>query len=146
VSGTSEHSDNPNLYIRCPGVGREYFVRRIQFAERGPRGAGFRAVVFTRSINESEWVELPMKLTWWSRVAHSMFTTWPPENVDSVHCEDGCLTLFYRDYWVPYEKPIMPFALDRESAWRAEYLLNRAAWKLYRIRHLDYEERDTPPA
>lgn len=130
---------------RCVLHDTEYMVHTTRLRELGPRGEGSRIRVLTRSVGEEDWTELSMSLTWWSRIAHSQFATWPPEGIDWISCEHGRLILQFRDRWVPYEKPVLPFGLDRESLWQAVYLHRTRSWSLRRIRHLDYERDHGPP-
>jgi hypothetical protein len=133
------------LRLRCSHGSQEYSVKYVALEEAGPRGELLRAVVLARGTHDEKWEALPIGLTWLSRVWHSMFTTWPPEHIDSIDCEHGRLSLQYRDTWVPYERPVMPFGLDRESVWKAEYCRRRQAWRLHRLQRLDYEGTDRPP-
>jgi hypothetical protein len=129
----------------CVHGGSEYVVTVVPLEIPGPRGEQSRIKVLRTIVGSDDWEELPMQLTYWSRFAKSIFTNWPPEDIDRVSCEQGRLILRYRDRWVPYEKPIMPFGLDRESLWEGEYIARKRAWKLRRVQRLDYESGDESP-
>jgi hypothetical protein len=86
-----------------------------------------------------------MDLVWWDRLRSRMMTAWPPETFDRLFVANGSLHLEYRDQWNPYERPVLPFGLDVESLWSAEYLSHERRWKLKRLRRLDYEGKDKPP-
>ncbi len=131
---------------RCFYDGREYVVKVVPLEMPGPRGEWSRIKVLKQIIGSEDWEELPMQLTYWSRLFHSMFTSWPPEDIDRISCERGRLILQYRDRWISYEKPILPWGLDRESLWEGEYVDLKRVWKLRRVQRLDYERGDESPS
>ena len=136
--------DRVSHECRAPD-GCVYAAEVLRLSPPGPLGEGSRIRILKKPADGEEWVELPLRLTWWSRLAHAMFASWPPEVIDVMTYEHGRLTVLFRDPWVPYEKPIMPFGLDRESLWEAVYMDRQRAWTLRRVRHLDYESGDDVP-
>ena len=126
---------------RCTISDRQYVVSRKAALSAEVEG---RLGVYESTDGGTTWHDLPMTLTWSARIAHGLFVTWPPEKIDRLVCEGDQVVLEFRDPWVPYEKPIMPWGLDRESLWQASYLKRVARWRLKRIRRLDYEGADAP--
>lgn len=83
---------------------REYIVRVLPLKTPGPEGQGSKAVVLSRRADDEDWRPISMNLRWRSRVVQLLFTTWPPETVDSIACEEHKVVLRYRDHWSPYTK------------------------------------------
>lgn len=98
--------------------------------------------VFKSSDGGGTWQELPQKLCLRSLLTSKFLTSWPPEYGDELRVIDGQLVLVYHDREFEYERPILPFGLDRESLWRATYVANRSCWCLKRIRPLDFDGLD----
>ena len=92
--------------------------------------------VFKKSL--SGITEIPMKLTNWSRIKYGLFVQWPPQSIEEVDSTENTISIEFKDPWIPFDKPIMPFNLDKESQWRAEFIESKKAWKLKRIRTINY--------
>ena len=88
--------------------------------------------------------EVPLKLCFGSWLRYAVLGTWPPERARGLRADGNCVVVAYRDEWIPFEKPVLPFGYDRESEWEARFDPARRTWHLTRIRHLDYEGKDRP--
>lgn len=112
---------------------------------KGPREKFPRDRVSIRQSNDGgkSWTLLPMKLSLRSWLTHALFTTWPPESIDTMSCDSVQVLIEYRDRWRPYDKPVLP---DRESFWRARFVSDRNHWVLERLRYLDYESGADKPS
>lgn len=123
-----------------------------------PDGTAYAVDVYTRRRRGSyrrcirvvektmdAWLEVPMRLSLFSRLAHATFTQWPPDGVDTFSAGPDGLVLSWRDGWIPYEAPILPFGLDQESRWGATYKPAFMTWSIKRLQRLDYHGDDPPP-
>lgn len=129
---------------RCAEGEKQFIARRTWPPVRRGEFRRYRVDIFESTDGGRSWIDIPMKLAVASRVTRGLFATWPPESIDVLSCASGVLMIEFRDHWIPYERPVLPFRLDQESLWRATYDRERRRWKLKRLRHLDYEGSDKP--
>ena len=64
--------------------------------------------------------------------------SWPPQNLTSSKYEDDKLVIEFHDPWIPHQKPILPFKLDHEWKWKAEYDSRKSKWKLKKLEFIPY--------
>lgn len=114
--------------LRAPD-GDEWYVEQISSPDRR-----HIRVVHGSSAGPRE---VPMKLDLRSRILFGWLGTWPPESASELLLRNGQLCLAYRDEWMPFERPILPFGWDRESEWLARYDSVRGVWRLHRVRKLE---------
>lgn len=86
------------------------------------------------------WASMPLRLDWPSSFKNILFRTWPPQMLCSLAYNENSLILEYIDPWVMFQKPILPFSLDRESRWRAHYNIKQKQWHLERLRVIRYDK------
>lgn len=81
-----------------------------------------------------------MRLTVWSCLLNLLhMKRWPPERVLSIRDEGGRVSVRFQDPWVPFEANVLPFRLDREGIWRADYHERSRRWSLVRERDVDLD-------
>ncbi|MCB9742256.1 MAG: hypothetical protein H6741_18925 [Alphaproteobacteria bacterium] len=95
-------------------------------------------VLVTRAAGEAE-QEVPLRLGLGSWLRYGLLGTWPPEQARALRADGDAVVLTYRDAWIPFEEPVLPFGYDRESEWAARFEPARGRWRLSRLRHLDFE-------
>lgn len=134
--------------LRCrTDDGTDWAVETHRRPEIGPNGEFYRSIVVRSSDGAVSWTPVPMRLFLRSRLWNGLFATWPPEDIDELApMGHSSVAIAFRDEWVPFERPILPFGLDQESLWQGQYDPRRQAWRLLRIRTLDYEGADKPGA
>jgi hypothetical protein len=88
--------------------------------------------------------EVPLVLSLGSRLRYGWLGTWPPERASRLYAEGESVIIEYRDEWIPFERPILPFGYDRECEWRAQFDPRQRTWSLKRLRHLDYDSEGHP--
>lgn len=141
----TEPFDPANLSHHCrTDSGRTLRAGPVLLREAGPLGQQRVVKVFERFVEDHRWQELRPRVTIGSFVLSVLACHWPPESVDRLYLEDGCICLEFRDPWVPFEKPILPFGWDQESQWLARFREAGRRWSLTRLRKLDYENTDRP--
>lgn len=99
----------------------------------------YKIRVFETDIQDKE---VPLKLDVRSLFLYGWQGTWPPEQVLRLYNDGDSIVIEYRDVWIPFERPILPFKYDVESEWRACFDPQKRSWHLKRVRHLDYEGVD----
>lgn len=105
-------------------------------SRRGPNGETHCAALLRTSDAGSSWNKVPLRRGLVDRLVHWGYPIWPPESIASLSIEHGCLTITFRDEWVPYEP-------GGESLWRGSQR-SGGTWKTSRVRYMDYEHRDSP--
>jgi hypothetical protein len=105
-------------------------------------GLSMRARLHRSSDAGVTWHELPLTLDFWSKIVAGTFTYWPPKFIDELVVTNGALSFTFHDPEDTWERPILPFKLDVESVWRAEYNAGSRKWRVRRVRHLDYDGAD----
>lgn len=103
---------------------------------RGPNGEMSGSLLLETSNTGRTWNPVPFRRTFWDRMTHFGYPTWPPEAITAIERADGRLSIIHRDEWVPYEP-------GGESLWRSIQSHNRL-WRTVRIRYMDYENSDSP--
>lgn len=137
---------HPKLRCRTDD-GTEWAVETHRRVTPGPNGEIDRSIVVRSDDGGASWNPVSMRLSLGSRVWNGLFATWPPEKVDELaSAGPTSIVVTFRDEWIPFERPILPFGLDQESLWQAQYYPLRQHWRLLRIRTLDYEGSDKPGA
>lgn len=96
-----------------------------------------------RSIDGgATWQEVPLIMDLWSKLVAGTFTHWPPRFIDDLAVTAGVLSFTFHDPEDTWERPALPFKLDVESVWRAEYSARTTKWRVRHVRHLDYDGSD----
>ena len=102
---------------------------------RGPNGeVNIAAILHTKNAGEV-WEMITWARSFWSKICYPAFPTWPPESVLSLAIENSVLVVTHRDEWIPFEP-------GGESLWQSR--LSRGRWSTRRLRHMDYEGKDSP--
>ena len=121
---------------------REFFIFLLRRDKLGDCGRAIDTRIFEVDEHRGRWQELAMKLAPISAVLNQLIGTWPPQLVTAASVSGENIILSYVDPIQEYEKPVLPFGLDRESAWTATYYPKRRCWKLQRSRFLEEEGAD----
>lgn len=121
---------------------REFFVFLLRRERLGDCGRAIDTRVFEVDQNSRRWQEIATKLTSVSALLNQLAGTWPPQLVTAVSVSGENLVLSYVDPIIEYEKPVLPFGLDRESEWIATYFPKRRCWKLQRQAFLERKGAD----
>lgn len=119
-----------------------YLAHPVRLAKPTATGSWSRAMIVHTDDGGQTWSDVPLRRCLQSRLGRAMFAPWPPEFLDRIWVHHAQLFIAYRDTWVPYERPILPFGLDTESAWIAQYHRPSKCWRLELERLLDYDGAD----
>lgn len=122
------------------GVAYRFELCRLRDERRAGNDVFVRLRCFRREGRG--WVHLPMKLALRSKLWDSWFTTWPPVNLTRVDFRVEEPFIEFHDAIV-WEAPVLPFYLDTESVWRAQYSSRTSRWSLTRVRRVGSKEPST---
>ncbi|MGA2841901.1 MAG: hypothetical protein ABSG18_17285 [Steroidobacteraceae bacterium] len=130
--------EDDDLRCRTPN-GHEW---RVEIAKipRSDLGRQRRIRVVEAAEKERE---VPLVLDVSSRLLYGWLGTWPPERASRLYCEGDAVVIVYRDEWIPFEPPVLPFGYDRESEWMARFNPVSCKWNLKRLQRLGYD-REIP--
>lgn len=146
TSGTLSGGCEPEG-VRRAGEGVEWLVGVRKCKGMDEHGRMSEVFVLEASMDAGTGApcrELPLPLDFASWVRYGWLGVWPPATFERVEVDDGSLVIEFRDPWIPFERPVLPFRYDQESLWKATYRRRRGRWRLERVRHLDYEGDDRP--
>jgi hypothetical protein len=76
------------------------------------------------------WGRLKFKLSFKSCCRLYFNNNWPPAQIDKIEQRGDTVCIVYKDPSIPFDKPMMPWGLDKESEWRATYNKNSQRWIL----------------
>ncbi|PCI49109.1 MAG: hypothetical protein COB58_04125 [Thalassobium sp.] len=96
--------------------------------------------VFRKSLDNTEWVAVPLKLSITSYFKVLFTRSWPPSGFEKVELKDNSLQITFEDEEEIWEKPIMPFNLDKECRWLAKFCFTKNNWSLERLNYLVFED------
>ncbi len=91
-----------------------------------------------KDVNTNSWKVVSLKIGVIDYFKQVCGNSWPPQNLTSAKYEEDKLIIEFHDPWIPHQKPILPFKLDHEWKWKAEYDSRYSKWTLMKLEFIPY--------
>lgn len=95
--------------------------------------------VFHKNLDDHEWSAVPLNLNIGSTLKVLFTRSWPPSSFEKVELKSDSLQIIFEDDEEIWEKPIMPFNLDKECRWLAKFCFIKNKWFLERLSYLAFK-------